>query len=58
MGAISHFLFLGAISCAAASAFFWMLARQAGDKTLTRMTAVAVVIGLCVAAFLLGRMLF
>ena len=57
MGDLSRFLFLGAVSCAVASAFFWMLARQAGDKTLARMTAVAV-IGSCVAAFLLGSMLF
>ena len=58
MGELSLFLFLGAVSCAVASAFFWMLARQAGDKTLTRMTAVAVIVGSCVAALLLGRMLF
>ena len=58
MGELSLFLFLGAVSCAVASAFFWMLARQAADKTLTRMTAVAVIVGSCVAALLLGRMLF
>jgi hypothetical protein len=52
------FWFLGALSSALASAFFWMLARQAGDKTLARMTAVAVIGASCVAAFLLGRMLF
>jgi putative flippase GtrA len=57
VGDLSRFLFLGAVSCAVASAFFWMLARQAGDKTLARMTAVAA-IGSCVAAFLLGSMLF
>jgi putative flippase GtrA len=57
VGELSRFLFLGAVSCAVASAFFWMLARQAGDKMLARMTAVAVVIGSCVAAFLLGSML-
>jgi hypothetical protein len=56
VGDLGLFLFLGAISCAVASAFFWMLARQAGDKTLTWMTAVAA-IGSCVAAFLLGQML-
>jgi hypothetical protein len=53
-----HPWFLGALSCAVASAFFWMLARQAGDKTLVWMTAVAVIGSSCVAVFLLGRMLF
>jgi hypothetical protein len=57
VGEFGGLLFLGAVSCAVASAFFWMLARQAGDKTLTRMTAAAV-IGSCVAAALLGSMIF
>jgi hypothetical protein len=54
----SLFWLLGALSCAVASTFFWMLARQAGDKTLTWMTAVAVIGSSCVAVFLLGIMLF
>jgi hypothetical protein len=49
---VSQFLFLGAISCALASAFFWLLAVRSGDRTLAWMTATAVVV-CCVAAFLL-----
>ena len=50
------FLFLGATSCALASAFFYLLAVRSGDRTLALMTAVAVVVS-CVAAFILLRML-
>ena len=50
------FLFLGAISCALASAFFYLLAVRSGDRTLALMTAVVVVVS-CVAAFILLRML-
>ena len=53
---MSEFLFLGAISCALASAFFWLLAVRAGDRTLAWMTASATV-ACCVAAFLLLRTL-
>jgi hypothetical protein len=49
---VSQFLFLGAISCALASAFFWLLAVRSGDRMLAWMTAAAVVV-CCVAAFLL-----
>ncbi len=52
----SHFLFLGATSCALASAFFYLLAVRSGDRKLALMTAVAVVV-CCVAALLLSRML-
>ena len=51
-----HFLFLGAASCALASAFFYLLAVRSGDRTLALMTAVAVV-ACCVAALLLMRMM-
>jgi hypothetical protein len=53
---VSGFLFLGAVSCALASAFFWLLAVHAGDRKLAWMTATAVV-ACCVAALLLLRML-
>ena len=33
------FLLLGAVSCALASALFWVFARRAGDTQLARMTA-------------------
>ena len=49
-------MFLGAISCALASAFFYLLAVRSGDRTLALMTAVAVV-ACCVAALLLMRMM-
>ena len=52
----SHFWLLGAMSCALASAFFWLLAVRSGDRMLARMTAVAVVV-CCGAALLLMRML-
>ena len=51
-----HFLFLGATSCALASAFFYLLAVRSGDRTLALMTSVAVVV-CCVAAFILLRMM-
>jgi hypothetical protein len=50
------FWFLGAISCALASAFFWLLAVRSGDTRLAWMTASAVVV-CCVAALLLLRIL-
>jgi hypothetical protein len=53
---MSGFLFLGAVSCALASAFFWLLAVRSGDRGLAWMTASATVV-CCVAAFLLLRML-
>jgi asparagine N-glycosylation enzyme membrane subunit Stt3 len=53
---VSGFLFLGAVSCALASAFFWLLAVRAGDRRLAWMTAVAVVL-CCVAALFLLRTL-
>ncbi|HEX2182876.1 MAG TPA: hypothetical protein VHH10_11370 [Rubrobacteraceae bacterium] len=53
---MSQFLFLGAVSCALASAFFWLLAVRSGDRTLAWMTAAATV-ACCVAAFFLLRML-
>ena len=49
------FLFLGAVSCALASALFWMFAQHAGDSGLARMTAVAFVV-FCAAAFVLWRL--
>ena len=49
---MSGFLFLGAISCALASAFFWLLAVRSGDRGLAWMTATAVVV-CCVTAFLM-----
>jgi hypothetical protein len=52
----ASFWFLGAVSCALASAFFWLLAVRSGDRKLAWMTAVATVV-CCVAAFLLVRML-
>jgi hypothetical protein len=52
----AFFWFLGAISCALASAFFWLLAVRSGDRRLAWMTAVTAVV-CCVAAFLLLRML-
>jgi type IV secretory pathway VirB2 component (pilin) len=48
--------FLGAVSGALASAFFWVLARRAGDRGLARTTAVAVVV-FCGAALYFGRFL-
>ncbi len=51
-----HFLFLGATSCALASAFFYLLAVRSGDRTLALMTAVAVVV-CCAAALFLMRMM-
>jgi hypothetical protein len=53
---MSNFLFLGAVSCALASAFFWLLAVRSGDRTLARMTATAVIV-CCVAAYFVQRML-
>jgi hypothetical protein len=53
---VSGFLFLGAVSCALASAFFWLLAVRSGNRRLARMTSVAVVV-CCVTAFLLVNML-
>jgi len=53
---VSGFLFLGAVSCALASAFFWLLAVRSGDRRLAWMTATAVVV-CCVAALFLMRML-
>jgi len=51
---VSGFLFLGAVSCALASAYFWLLAVRFGDRRLAWTTAVAVVV--CgVAAFLLVK---
>jgi hypothetical protein len=50
------FWLLGAISCALASAFFWLLAVRSGDRRLAWMTASAVVV-CCVAALLLLRIL-
>jgi len=44
------FWFLGAISGGLASAFFWVLARRAGDRGLARATVLAV--GVCCAAAL------
>ncbi len=52
----ASFWFLGAISCALASAFFWLLAVRSGDRRLAWMTAVTAVV-CCAAAFLLLRML-
>ena len=49
-------MFLGAISCALASSFFYLLAVGSGERTLGLMTGVAVVV-CCVAALLLLRML-
>lgn len=46
------FLLLGAVSCALASALFWVFARRTGDRQLARMTAVAFVV-LCAAAVIL-----
>ena len=46
------FLLLGAVSCALASALFWVFARRAGDTQLARMTAAAFVV-LCAAALIL-----
>jgi type IV secretory pathway VirB2 component (pilin) len=48
--------FLGAVSGALASAFFWVLARRAGDRGLARTTAVAVIVFLG-AALYFGRLL-
>jgi acyl-coenzyme A synthetase/AMP-(fatty) acid ligase len=52
----ASFWLLGAVSCALASAFFWLLAVRSGDRTLAWMTASATVV-CCVAAVLLLRML-
>ena len=49
-------MFLGAISCALVSAFFWLLAVRSGDRGLARMTALAVMV-CCVAAIFLTRMM-
>jgi hypothetical protein len=51
---VSGFLFLGAISCAVASAFFWLLAVCSGDRTLAWMAASAVVVCCVAALFLLS----
>ena len=50
------FWFLGAVSGAVASTFFWVLARRTGDRGLARATAVAVVV-CCAAALYLGSRL-
>jgi hypothetical protein len=50
------FWFLGAVSGALASSFFWVLARRAGDRELAWATAVAVVVFLG-AALYFGRLL-
>ena len=50
------FWFLGAVSGALASAFFWVLARRTGDRGLAWATAVAVVV-CCGAALYFGRLL-
>jgi hypothetical protein len=50
------FWFLGAVSSALASGYFWVLARRADDRALARATAVAVVV-CCVAAFYFGSRL-
>ena len=50
-----QFLLLGALSCALASALFWVFARRAGDRQLTRMTAVAFVL-LCGATLILWEL--
>jgi hypothetical protein len=52
----ASFWFLGAISCALASVFFWLLAVRSGDRGLAWMTAAATVV-CCVAAFLMLRLL-
>jgi hypothetical protein len=49
------FLLLGAVSCALASALFWVFARRAGDEGLARVTAVAFVV-LCAAALILWQL--
>jgi hypothetical protein len=46
------FLLLGAVSCALASALFWVFARRAGDRQLARTTAAAFAV-LCGAALIL-----
>jgi hypothetical protein len=53
---VSQFLFLGAISCALASAFFWLLAVRSGDRMLAWMTATATVACCAAAFFLLQRL--
>ena len=50
------FLLLGAVSCALVSALFWVFARRAGDRQLTRMTAVAFVLLLCGATLILWEL--
>jgi hypothetical protein len=45
-----RFWFLGALSSAIVSVFFWVLGRRAGDRTLTRATAVVALV-CCVVAF-------
>jgi hypothetical protein len=50
----ASFWFLDAVSCAQASAFFWLLAVRSGDRRLAWMTAMAVVV-CCVAALLLMK---
>ena len=52
---VYFFFLLGAVSCALASALFWVFAQQAGDRALARMTAVAFVV-LCGAALILWRL--
>ena len=49
-------MFLGAISCALVSAFFWLLAVRSGDRGLARMTATAVMVCCVAAIFLMRRM--
>jgi hypothetical protein len=46
-------LFLGCVFSAAVSALFWTFARRAGDRSLARASAVAVVV-FCAAAFYFG----
>jgi hypothetical protein len=48
--------FLGCVFSAAVSGLFWMFARRAGDRGLSRASAVAVVV-FCAAAFYFGSRL-
>ena len=50
------FWFLGAVSGALASAFFWLLAVRSGDRGLAWTTAAATVVCCVAAFFLLGRL--
>ncbi len=52
---VYQFLLSGALSCALASALFWMFARRAGDRGLARMTAVAFFL-LCAATLILWEL--